>query len=255
MTPLIGITAYPRLTEIQPAPTVLHTVSRFYVDAVVRAGGCPVILPAIAPGLAPASLARLDGLLLPGGSDVRPARYGEEPAPETGKPDDARDEWELACVAVALDRRLPLLAICRGSQVLNVARGGSLVQHVPTATGVAHSLTARAEELVHAVRLLPGCRLAAIIGAEEVGANSLHHQAVGGLGAGVEAVGWAPDGTVEAIEVAGHPEVIAVQWHPELLGADPVHQRLFTELVRLAAQRAESGATPDIDPDARVSNR
>lgn len=244
MTPLIGITAYPRVVEIVPEPTLLHTASRFYVDAVVRAGGCPVVLPAVDPHLAPIALARLDGLLLPGGTDVGPAAYGEEARPETGTPDEVRDGWELACAKAALEARLPLLAICRGSQLLNVALGGSLVQDIPAATGARHGYTSRFAELVHPVRLRPGCRLAQLVGTEEIGVNSLHHQAVGRFGDGVEAVGWAPDGTVEAIEVSGRPEVLAVQWHPELLVDEPLHQRLFAELVRLASARSASTGAP-----------
>ncbi len=233
-TPLIGITAYPRMVEIVPTTTLLHTANRYYVDAVARAGGLPVVLPVLDPALAPAAVAPLDGLVLPGGGDVDPACYGEEPAPETAGVDPARDAWELACARAALDRRLPLLATCRGAQVLNVALGGSLIQDVPTATGERHGWAARYTEAVHHVRIAPGCRLAGLLGTTELGINSLHHQAVGRPGAGVEPVAWAEDGTVEAIEVDGHPEVVAVQWHPELLEADAAQQRLFEDLVARA---------------------
>lgn len=237
--PLIGISAYPRTVGIVPRPTLLHTANRYYVDSVVRAGGCPVVLPAIDPALAVTMLARLDGLVLPGGGDVDPVRYGEEAHPDTNAPDERRDDWDLACAVAALDMRLPLLAICRGTQVLNVALGGSLIQDLPSATGAEHGFTSQFADFVHTVRLEPGCRLAKVLGAEELGTNSLHHQAVGRLGAGVRVVGRAPDGTVEAIEVADRPEVLAIQWHPELLEDDPQHQGLFVELVRAAvAKRA-----------------
>jgi putative glutamine amidotransferase len=233
-SPVIGITAYPRVLDIVPEPTLLHTVSRRYVDSVAEAGGCPLILPVVDPRLAVAAIAALDGLVIPGGGDVDPARYGEAQAPETGGVDPDRDAWELACALAALDRRLPMLAVCRGCQVLNVALGGTLVQDVPSATGERHGWAARFDELVHEVRLAPASRLAGAIGATVIGTNSLHHQAVGRLGEGVSAVGWAPDGAIEAIEVADHPEVVAVQWHPELLEHDAVHQGLFRDLVRRA---------------------
>lgn len=253
--PLIGISAYPRMMEIVPAPTLLHTASRFYVDSVVRAGGCPVILPAVDPALAPVMLANLDGLVLPGGGDVGAACYGEVGGPETGAPDEVRDAWELACARTALDLRLPLLAICRGSQLLNVSLGGSLVQDIPTATGVRHGFASRYAEAVHPVSLEPGCALSQLFGRSEIDVNSLHHQAVGRLGHGVHPVGRAPDGTIEAIEVESHPEVLAVQWHPELLEDDPLHQSLFAELVRLATTRASELRTVEIESDASVSNR
>jgi putative glutamine amidotransferase len=234
--PLIGITAYPRAVDIVPVPTVLHTISRFYVDAIVRAGGVPLVLPVMSAALAAAVLGRVDGLLLPGGGDVDPARYGQARQPQTRSVDPERDTWEVACAAGALALGLPLLAICRGAQVLNVALGGSLVQDL--AGGSSHACAARYDEHVHDVRIAAGSRLAEVLGADEVGANSLHHQAVDRPGNGVRAVAWAADGTVEGIEVDGHPEVLAVQWHPELLPDEPVHQRLFHDLVASAAGRA-----------------
>ncbi len=236
--PLIGITAYPRTVDIVPQPTLLHTASRWYVESVVRAGGCPVVLPVMGPALAATAVGPLDGLILPGGGDVDPGCYDERPAPETNTVDPSRDAWEMACLHAALERRLPVLAICRGVQLLNVALGGSLVQDVPSATGEPHGWAARFDEHVHPVRLDPASRLAAALGTDEVGTNSLHHQAVDRLGDGVRAVGWAPDGTVEAIEVDGHPEVVAVQWHPELLVSDDRNQGLFRDLV----DNARSGA-------------
>jgi putative glutamine amidotransferase len=213
--------------EIVPGPTLLHTANRYYVDAIVRVGALPVILPAVDPALAPEAVSRLDALVLPGGGDVDPACYAQARAPEVANVDPVRDAWEIACAHAALDRALPMLATCRGAQVLNVALGGSLVQHV---SGHGHS--ARYQQHVDMVRLEPTSRLAALLGATTIGVNSLHHQAVDRLGAGVRAIGWAEDGTIEAIEVDGHPEVIAVQWHPELLEDDPSNQALFAALVR-----------------------
>jgi len=235
--PLIGLSAYPRVVDIVPEPTLLHTASRNYVDCVVRAGGVPVVLPVVDPALAADMVGRLDGLILTGGGDVDPAAYGEAASPQTENVNAARDAWESACLHAALDRRLPVLAICRGAQLLNVALGGGLVQDVPTSTGVRHGWASRSDELVHVVCLEPGSRLAGLFGATEIGANSLHHQAVGRLGPGVRAVGWAPDGTIEAVEVEDRPEIVAVQWHPELLGGDDLQQRLFRDLVFRAAAR------------------
>ena len=236
--PLIGITAYPRVVEIVPVSTLLHTANRFYVDAVVRAGGCPLILPVTDPALAAVAVGALDGLVLPGGGDVDPAHYGEDPLPETAAVDAGRDAWEMACARAALDRALPVLATCRGAQVLNVALGGSLVQHIPAITGARHSWAKRYTEEVHEVTVDAGSRLAEVLGCAALGTNSLHHQAVGRPGAGVRPVAWAADGTVEGFEVDGHPEVLAVQWHPELRPEDPSQQRLFGDLVERAARRA-----------------
>jgi putative glutamine amidotransferase len=234
--PRIGMGAYPRTVDIVTGPTLLHTANRFYVDSVVRGGGVPVVLPVLAPALAGDALRGVDGLVLTGGGDVDPDTYGQEPEEETHGVDASRDAWEVALLLVALDRHIPVLATCRGIQVLNVALGGTLVQHVPAATGVGHGFAGQYAETVHVVHLDPACRLAALLGTTEVQVNSLHHQAVDVAGAGVRAVGWAPDGTVEAVEVDGHPELVAVQWHPELLEDDAVHQGLFRALVERAVE-------------------
>jgi putative glutamine amidotransferase len=232
--PRIGLPAYPRVVDIVTGPTLLHTANRFYVDSIVRSGGVPVVLPVVPAGLAADALGGVTGLVLTGGGDVDPARYGEAPDPTTAGVDQARDEWELALLAEALARRLPVLATCRGAQLANVALGGTLVQHVPAATGARHGWAESYGETVHAVHLDPGCRLAGVLGRTDIEVNSIHHQAVGTVGPGVRAVGWAPDGTIEAIEVDDHPELVAVQWHPELLEDDGVHQGLFRSLVDAA---------------------
>jgi gamma-glutamyl-gamma-aminobutyrate hydrolase PuuD len=229
MGPLIGITAHPRDVDIVPVRTRLHTISRSYVEAVVRAGGVPVVLPVLAPALAAGVVERMDGLVLPGGGDVAPDCYGAAAEPETHGVDGPRDAWELAVASAALERGLPLLAVCRGAQVLNVALGGSLVQHVP-----GHACAARYQEDVHTLSVTAGSRLAAVLGGTTVGANSLHHQAVGRPGVGVRPVAWAEDGTIEAFEVDGRANVLAVQWHPELLG--PPHDALFADVVANAVR-------------------
>ena len=234
MRPLIGISAHPRVVETSIGPTLLHTTSRFYVECVQRAGGLPVVLPVVDPDEAEELMAAVSGLLLTGGGDVQPARYGARPIAETGGVDPARDAFEMRLLEVALERQQPVLATCRGMQVLNVALGGSLVQHVPAATGQDHNHRERWREGVHRVKLEPDSHLAEALGATEVEVNSLHHQAVCEAAPGTRAVAWAEDGTVEAIELAGSPHVVAVQWHPELLEDWPEQQGLFRQLVARA---------------------
>lgn len=196
-------------------------VTEAYVKALLRAGRRPVVVPPIDPVDAAELVRDLDGIVLVGGTDVDPANYGVERSPRTMEPDPERDAAEIAIcrAAVAADR--PLLAICRGMQVLNVALGGTLVQHIDH-----HSRPDRYNEEVHGVRLETDSRLAAILGTS-LATNSMHHQCVDVLGDGVRAVGWAEDGTVEAIEVVGAPRILGVQWHPETLRHLPLHLSLF----------------------------
>ena len=153
------------------------------------------------------SLKGLDGLLLTGGTDVDPARYGQAPARETDEPDDERDVFELAILERALDAELPVFAICRGMQLLNVALGGTLVQHV---TG--HRLIGGG---THRVLVKPESALAAVVGGTEIIVNSRHHQVLDRLGQGLVVTGTAPDGVIEAVWRPGRPVVFGVQWHPE----------------------------------------
>ncbi|GGV67892.1 MULTISPECIES: gamma-glutamyl-gamma-aminobutyrate hydrolase family protein [Streptomyces] len=183
-----------------------------YPRLVQRAGGLAVLLPPDAPERAARTVARLDGLVIAGGPDVEPARYGAEPDPRTGPPDRARDAWELALIGAALAARLPLLGICRGMQLLNVALGGTLVQHLDGHGGPAAGVFGS-----HPVRPVTGTRCAAAVPEETVVVPTYHHQAVGRLGAGLIASAHAADGTVEAVEPAsGGPWVLGVQWHPEM---------------------------------------
>lgn len=233
--PLIGITSYGIGSD--PRRYTLPTV---YVQAVRRAGGRAVILP---PGDdAPGSvLASLDGLILAGGGDIDPARYGQAPHRELYGVDPERDAFEFALAREALERRVPMLTICRGLQVINVALGGDLVQHLPdrVAGRVAHRAGV-GETAPHHVRLAPDSRLAAVCGATRFGVASAHHQGPDRLGAGLQPVAWADDETVEALEADQHAELLAVQWHPEETAErDAAQQRLFDWLVT----RAGPGAT------------
>jgi putative glutamine amidotransferase len=240
MKPVIGISAYPRVMETATGPTLLHTSSRFYVESVERAGGAPVILPVLDPDEVDYLLPAVHGVLVTGGGDVAPSRYGARPIAETHNVDPLRDAFEIRLIESSIAADLPLLATCRGMQILNVAMGGSLVQHVPAVTGQVHDHPERWREGVHRVKIEPDSHLAEALGATEVDVNSIHHQAVDVAAPGARAVAWAEDDTVEAIEVPGSPHVVAVQWHPELLEDWPEQQGLFRQLVEHAAHRAKS---------------
>ncbi|MEU1083797.1 gamma-glutamyl-gamma-aminobutyrate hydrolase family protein [Streptomyces sp. NPDC005908] len=180
-----------------------------YPRLVQRAGGLAVMLPPDAPEHAEAAVARLDGLVVAGGPDVEPVRYGAEPDPRTGPPARARDAWELALIRAALDRRVPLLGICRGMQLLNVALGGTLVQHIDGHAEVPGTFGR------HPVKPVPGTRYADAV-PEETSVPAYHHQAVDRLGTGLIPSAYAEDGTVEAVERPDGHWVMGVQWHPEM---------------------------------------
>ncbi len=213
-----------------------------YVAAVTRAGGAPLLVPTLPPELVDDALVGLDGLVLSGGGDVDPARYGADPHPETSGVNAARDAWELALVVAALDRDLPVLAICRGLQVLNVARGGTLLQHVPEATHREHHDVDHWNIAANPVTVERDSRLHGLCGSTHLSVNSLHHQAVDRLGAGLRVTALDEDGIVEAVEAVGDEVLLGVQWHPELLIDEPEHEALFLWLVNHAASTA--GVTP-----------
>lgn len=190
---------------------VLHTS---YAASIEAAGGVAMLLPPSDPRHAGTVLDAVDGLVLTGGGDVDPARYAASPHPSTGAPRADRDAWELALAEHALARDLPLLAICRGMQVLNVALGGDLLQHLPDAVGSDIHCPVVGEHGRHAVALAPGSRLAGMVGTRTTVAT-YHHQGVHALGHGLQACGWADDGLVEAVELPGRRWVLGVQWHPE----------------------------------------
>jgi putative glutamine amidotransferase len=195
-------------------PVDLHIGS--YADSVSAAGGVPVFTACTTSAVEVLDYA--DGLVLTGGSDVGPHRYGEEPHPKVYGVDDARDEIEIALVHRALELGRPILAICRGMQVLNVALGGSLVQHLE-GKDYHGAWDVGPHELAHQVTTTPGSALHLAYG-PTCAVNSLHHQALGTLGDGLIATAFAEDGTIEGAELPGRP-VLAVQWHPELVIAHP----------------------------------
>ena len=207
-----------------------YRVNQAYVDALAEAGALPVV---IFPGAdAIPLLERLDGLLLTGGADIDPVLYGADREPETEDPDRPRDELEIDLARAAFERGTPTLAICRGQQVVNVALGGTLVQHLgdhPRGDSEGDR-----GELLHRLRLDPHSVLGELLGAGELEVNSLHHQAVGDVAPGLRAVGWSEDGVVEAMEADGGT-VLAIQCHPEeLVHSQPWARRLFTAFVERA---------------------
>ena len=213
-------------------------VQESYIEAIHRAGGIEAVLLPVdldADGAA-RRVARFDGLVLVGGGDVDPSRYGQEPHPRIYDVEPRRDAFELALARAAVDRGLPTLAICRGIQVLNVTLGGTLEQHIDDAAdAVAHGDPGSHRPVTHAVQLAPGSRVAEAMGAERARASSHHHQALATLGDGLEATAWADDEVIEAVE---HREgwVVGVQWHPEdTCATDRSQQGLFDALVRRAA--------------------
>ncbi|MEU1404307.1 gamma-glutamyl-gamma-aminobutyrate hydrolase family protein [Streptomyces sp. NPDC005728] len=196
-----------------------------YPRLVQEAGGLGFLLPPDAPERAAAAVERLDGLVIAGGPDVDPSRYGAERSPRTGPPAPERDAWELALIDAALRAGVPLLGICRGMQLLNVALGGTLVQHLDGHAEVVGVFGA------HPVKPVPGTLYAGIV-PEETDVPTYHHQAVERLGAGLVPSAHAADGTVEAVELpSGEGWVLGVQWHPEM-GADP---RIMRALVQAAS--------------------
>ncbi|MBA2292669.1 MAG: gamma-glutamyl-gamma-aminobutyrate hydrolase family protein [Gemmatimonadales bacterium] len=234
--PRIGITGVTRARE----GGEITGVNANYVCAVIAAGGLPVILT---PELDQASAVELfgecDALLLTGGEDVDPARYGAAPLPELGTVSAARDANELALFAEARVRDLPILGICRGIQVVNVACGGTLFQYLPTQRPgtTNHDPGGSRQQHSHDVMLEPESRLARIHGATTLQANSYHHQGIDQLGGGLLATAHAPDGLIEGVEAADSAEwLIAVQWHPEELcgNIDAEHLKLFAALVATA---------------------
>lgn len=209
-----------------------------YWEAVLEAGGLPLLLPQLdSEAIIEEALAGLDGFVLIGGYDVPGERFGRKSLPAVVPIEPRRERTDFALIEALLASAKPTLAICLGFQEINIARGGTLYQDLPVdapPSDVRHF--AKSEPYVmHEVQIAAGSRLAEIMGSEGVlEVNSTHHQALDRLGDGVEATASAPDGIVEAIEIAGHPFCIGVQWHPEMLGDRAPHRRLFEALIEQA---------------------
>ncbi|MFG3283639.1 gamma-glutamyl-gamma-aminobutyrate hydrolase family protein [Streptomyces sp. NPDC048111] len=225
--PLIGISTYlePARWGVWDLPAALLPAG--YPRLVRASGGLAAMLPPDDdPAAAAAVVSRLDALVLAGGADVEPSRYGAEPSPRTGPPARERDAWELALIDAALATGTPLLGICRGLQLLNVALGGTIVQHLEGHTG------GRGVLGEHTVKPVPGTLYASLV-PEAADVPTYHHQCLDRLGDGLIASAYAADGTVEAAELPGPAWVLGVQWHPEM-GGDT---RVMEGLVRAASAR------------------
>jgi len=233
--PLIGLTTYGR------SPDNRYALPAEYVDAVRRAGGVPVL---IAPGETRSRevLGAVDALILTGGGDIDPDAYGGKRHASNYGIDLERDALEIELARQVATTKVPTLGICRGAQILNIAHGGTLIEHLPDEMGeeLLHRAPPR-EPIAHGIRLQPQSRLAQILGRAEFEVVSWHHQALRQVAPAFAVSGHAPDGTVESIEMLTHPWLIAVQWHPEMAAAsDPLQQRIFDAIVEAARARAAS---------------
>jgi putative glutamine amidotransferase len=239
--PLIGISSYPR-TNSRSANREVYPLPASYVDAVRAGGGVPLILP---PDAQPARLLdAVDGLILSGGGDIAPEHYSGAPHDEIYGVSKERDRFEIELARAAMGRDdLPLLCICRGMQVLNVALGGDLHAHLPDlgAGMVEHRLPARLHTH-HQASVSPESRLASWLGATEVSVCSWHHQAIRTVARGLKAVAWAEDGVIEAVEHEEHERCIAVQWHPEMQTDDDAQLRLLRGFIELCSRDRRADA-------------
>ena len=227
--PVVGLTAYGERAAYGVWDHDAVLLPRTYTDVVVAAGGVPLLLPPLVESAA--AVDRVDAVVISGGPDVSPDRYGAQPHPRAGAPRPERDAAEAAVLRRALERGIPVLGVCRGAQVLNVELGGTLLQHVPDAVGHAEHNPSPGVFGTVAVELEPGSRVGAAVG-PAVSVLCHHHQALDRVADGLVVTGRAEDGTVEAVELDGHPFVVGVQWHPE---QDATDVRLFTALVTAAS--------------------
>jgi putative glutamine amidotransferase len=239
MTPRIAVSGVLRFWQ----DACRAGVNAAYVSAVARAGGVPLILSQLmGEPQAARALEGCHGLLLTGGEDVDPRHYGVEPSSALGSVDGERDRFELALFEAARKGGLPILGICRGIQLINVALGGTLYQDLPSERPgpVDHNPDAARDARTHHVRLAPDSRAARALGVDRLVPNSFHHQAVKALAPALVASGWSDDGLIEAVEGrAGDPWLLAVQWHPEEMQADVAapERGLFRALIEEAANR------------------
>jgi putative glutamine amidotransferase len=235
--PVIGLTTYLTRAQMGVWDVRASFLPEVYFQGITASGGAAVLLPPqpVDADIAERVLDSLDGLVITGGNDVDPGRYGQEPNPNNDKPAPERDAWEFALLRGALERRLPVLGICRGAQVLNVALGGTLHQHLPDVIGHSGHRAGNAVFTTLPVRTVAGTRLAGLVG-ESVAARCYHHQAIADLGEGLVVSGWDADGVIEALELPGPRFVLAVQWHPEESLDD---LRLFSAIVEAARAYAK----------------
>jgi len=247
MRPLIGVTT----SEVRLGDKVEQTpqsdpprremaLGLTYLKAIEEAGGIPVVMPPLQIEAVEPLLDRLAGICLSGGPDLDPAAYDERAHPELGPVEPQLDFFELEIARRADARGIPILAICRGLQALNVARGGTLHQHLPDRPGTSphHRQSAPGIMVTHPVEITPGSLLHRVVRRRRARVNSFHHQAVNRLGGGLRAVAWSPDGVIEGIEAPARDFVLGVQWHAETLIGRSEHAALFAGLVE-ASRRSD----------------
>ena len=234
--PTIGLTS----VAVTIGDRLTDSLQHEYSLAVVAAGGLPRILPSLSVLSAADVLDGLDGLVFTGGGDVDPARYGEQRWPETASVNPERDEFEIELVRLAVAEVVPVLGICRGCQVINVALGGSLIQHLPSITSQQHLVVGDRSHVAHSVNIAESSALHGIVGARSIGVNSVHHQGLAEVATPLRPVAWSEDLLVEAIEYPDHP-LVGVQWHPESMQGSHEQRRLFEWLVDSA--RISAGTT------------
>lgn len=227
MKPLIGLTMHPVEGKME--------INNTYINAIKRAGGIPLCIPYLDEETVDSVMDSLNGVLLIGGYDVNPLIYGQEPHPKLGMVIDERDQSEILMAKKAFERKMPLLGICRGEQVMNVAFGGTLYQDIDTQVEhvLKHTQASMRHELTHTVELFPS-KLQQIIGQDSILTNSFHHQAVDAIASGFLLNARTKDGVVEGIEHPEHPYCIGVQWHPEGLQNDEPSDKLFKSFIEAA---------------------
>lgn len=242
---VIGLTTYLEQAQTGVWDVPASFLPKVYLDAVTRVGGIAVLLPPqpVDPVIASAVLDRLDGLIVTGGKDVDPARYGQSAHPQTDQPRLDRDAWEDALLTGAIGRGMPFLGICRGAQVLNVALGGSLLQHLPEVVGSTRYNLGRGDFATNEVAVEQGSRLAGMIGAG-VAVKSYHHQAIDRVAEQLVVTARSDDGIIQAVELPNAAFGVAVQWHPEEDAA--ADARLFAGLVEAATTYAADRAAGNV---------
>ncbi|MEY5024351.1 MAG: hypothetical protein RL569_1264 [Actinomycetota bacterium] len=236
MKPIIGLTSYRQRGQTGVWDTEMAMLPAFYLEGVTRAGGIAVILPPQHVNSEDARnlLSGLDGLVVTGGRDVEAARYGHQSHDKAEKPDRLRDLLEDELITAAIQMKLPFLGICRGAQLLNVNRGGTLIQHLPDLVGDNRYLLGDGNFAHMPMSVREGSLLASIVGDQVENAALYHHQAIDEPGEGLQVVAYSPDGIVQAVEVENHPFGLAVQWHPEQTLDD---LRLFDALIAATNSR------------------